>query len=1004
MLRYLLSRPIAISMSLLAALVLSILAYRTLPVSLLPSLDVPEISITVRYPNGSPEEIEQSILKPIRESMLTLTGIKASQSLAQNETGRVHLLFDYGTAMDLAYIEANEKIDRLTTVLPRHLERPIIFKATTADIPIARIQVSARAENWLETSELVVKVLKRRLEQLDGVGIVDLNGTVSKVIRIEPRYDVMQSLKINERDILQTISNANLKLGSLSVKDGNYRYYLKLNTTMQTPREIELLPVSLPDNRTVVIGQIARVYMEPERALGFHLFKNKLALAITVHKQSQARLPELMPQLYAVVDQFRQEYPHISFAITQDQSLLLTLSIQNLSQALLWGGLIAFGVLFLFMKGWREPVIMGIVLPLSLLLAFSVFYVFDISLNIISLSWLALGLGMLVDNSIVVIDSIMLKRKEGLDVLDSCVAGTQEVIVPLISSALTNLAVFAPLILLSGITGALFYDQAVSVAAILSVSLLCTFLVVPLLYLLLFRSRPFELKKDSWLFAIILKGYKKSFGWVWNNKIVSVCWMGALIPVAFFLLYHLPKTGFPEIERTETILSIDWNEPIDALECRRRVEEFLTVHEQLLELSEAEVGYQQFLLSRENHSVQQAEVYLKFPSQQLKENGDNTLRMYFNANYPQARVLFQNAPNAFEQLFVTNQPELEARIRDVKSKRPISIQQADALIALVSKNHPELKAGKGFEKETMVFVHIIPEKLQQYHIPYSTVIEKLKLAFGNYLITDFTDYGEVTPVLFTPYGGDIIQALRELSVTGNNTKTYALHELITVTLGEHYKYITADASGIYQSLETTQYDHPEITESIHETTRKFGFVADYSGQWFENRETFKQLGFILLVSVALMYFILTAEFESLKQPILVMLTLPLGLAGSLLLIWASGGTLNIMSGIGLIVVLGVLDNDAILKIDRINRLRSTLPLETAIQQAGIDRLKPIVMNTCTNVLAITPIIFSSGLGADLQRPVAITAIGGLIVGTFTALYFVPVLYWYSCSTKTTNTG
>ncbi len=993
MLRYLLSRPIAISMSLLVALALSVLAYQTLPVSLLPALDVPQITITVRYPNGSPEEIEQSILKPIRESMLTLTGIKTSESIAQNETGRVTLQFDYGTAMNLAYIEANEKIDRLTAILPRNLERPIVFKATTADIPIARIQVSTGPEDWITTSELATKVLKRRLEQLDGVGLVDINGTVTKVIRVEPRYDVMQSLLVTEQHILQTIANANLELGSLSVKDGNYRYYLKLNAQVATPQELELLPVSLPNQRMVLLKEIAHIYSEPERALGFHLFKNELALAITVHKQTQARLPELMPRIYAVVEQFKQDYPQQTFAITQDQSLLLTLSIENLSQALVWGGVIAFAVLFLFMRGWREPVIMGIVLPLSLLLAFSVFYVFNISLNIISLSGLALGLGMLVDNSIVVIDSIMLKRKEGFAVLDSCVAGTQEVIVPLISSALTNLAVFAPLILLSGITGALFYDQAVSVAAILSVSLLCTFLVVPLLYLLLFRNRQPEQQPDSWLFITMLNGYKKSFSWIWQHKLISLLAMGALIPIAFLLLYFLPKAGFPEIERTETILSIDWNEPIDALECRSRVENFLTTNQNLYELSEAEIGYQQFLLSPENYSVQHAEIYLRFTSQESKQAGDKALKTYFDQRYPRASVLFQHAPNAFEQLFTSTQPLLMARLRDVKSKRPLSVTRADSLLNIITTDL--LKPGKGFEKETMVFVRINPDKLQQYGVAYATVLDKLKLAFGNYLITDFTDFGEVTPVLFTPFTGDLPQALGELYVTASNNKTYALHELVTVQLQENYKYITADASGIYQSLETNAHsDLDAFKKSIQTNAVNAGLVADYSGQWFTNQETFKQLGFILLISVALMYFILTAEFESLKQPLLVMLTLPLGLAGSLLLLWLTGGTLNIMSGIGLIVVLGVLDNDAILKIDRINRLRKTLPLETAIKQAGVDRLKPIVMNTFTNVLAITPIIFATGLGADLQRPVAVTAIGGLIVGTFTALYFVPLLYWY----------
>lgn len=995
MLRYLLQRPIAVTVILLAALALSVLAYLQLPVSLLPTIDVPEITIAVRYPNGSPEEIELNILKPIREGMLTINGITSTESIAQNETGKISLQFEYGTAMDLAYIEASEKIDRLTPLLPQNLERPTIIKSTTSDIPIVRIQVTPHVENeMLTTSALVSKVLKRRIEQLEGVGMVDMNGTQQTVMRISPDNQLMQSLGLTDSDLLNTISNANLDLGSLSVKDGNYRYYLKLATRIRNTSEIEELPVALPGRTgAITLRQVAHVYLEKEKQLGSHLFQNKEGIVITVHKQAEARMPELMPKLYSAINQFQQDYSNLSFAITQDQSLLLTLSIQNLSQALLWGGLIAFGVLFLFMRGWREPLIMGIVLPLSLLLAFSVFALFRISLNIISLSGLALGLGMLVDNSIVVIDSIMLKRREGFALLDSCVAGTQEVIVPLISSALTNLAVFTPLIFLSGLTGALFYDQAISVAAILSVSILCTFLVVPLMYLLFFKNKPYDQREDSYFFQLMKKGYKETFEWVWTHKKISLSAMLLLLPLAVGLLIFLPKEGFPKIERTETLISIDWNEPIDASQNRQRVETLLSDNHRLIKLSEAEVGYQQFMLTSENHSVQHAEVYLGFEHQRAKEEGDGLLKKYFATKFPLATITFRNAPNAFEQLFISTKPMLEVRLRDLQSRRPFSIPQADSLFDKLTRIAP-FKAEKGFEKETMVFMHIHYNRLQQYGVEYATLIEKLKRSFSEYPITDLTNFGEVIPVIFAPVGTDFNEALQHITVPSTSGKYFPVRDFLQIEYRESYQYITADAAGIYQAVGLNQMNNfDQLNAAVTTVATTHQAVADFTGAWFDNEKNFQQLTMILFVSVLLMYFILTAEFESLKQPLLVMLTLPLGLAGSLVLLWIAGGTLNIMSGIGLIVVIGVLDNDAILKIDRINRLRETLPLEQAIRQAGLDRLKPIVMNTCTNVLAITPIIFSSGLGADLQRPVAITTIGGLIVGTFTALYFVPLLYW-----------
>jgi len=364
-----------------------------------------------------------------------------------------------------------------------------------------------------------------------------------------------------------------------------------------------------------------------------------------------------------------------------------------------------------------------------------------------------------------------------------------------------------------------------------------------------------------------------------------------------------------------------------------------------------------------------------------------------------AAANFTNAPNAFEQLFANEQPMLEARFRDLKAKRPLAILRADSLVKAVGEISTSA-IGKGFEKETMAFITIDFTKLQQYQIDYAALIEKLKLAFGDYLITDFTNFGEALPVMFAPYAGDFNEAFQNLTINSAQGIGYPIKELVQVQFRESYRYITSDAGGVYQAIAIHQVDDVNAaTKAISDLATNYRAVVDFSGKWFNDQKNFRELGIILLVSVLLMYFILTAEFESLKQPLLVMVTLPLGLAGSLLLLWITGGTINIMSGIGLIVVLGVLDNDAILKIDRINRLKALLPLEEAIHQAGLDRLKPIVMNTCTNVLAITPIIFSTGLGADLQRPVAITTIGGLIVGTFTALYFIPLVYWFSTRKK-----
>lgn len=998
MLRFLLLRPIATTMVLITWLALGILAYFELPVSLLPNIDIPNITISTRNPNRSSEEIEQNVLRHIRESMQTMNGLRSLESVAQQGHGIVTLKMNYGVNMDLAFIEANEKIDRLISTLPRSMDRPQLVKSNTSDIPVVRIQIVPKNDDVVSASELVASTIKRRIERLDGIGVVDVSGIQTNVVRVTPNYSVMQTLGLTDSDIIRTISNANLELGSLYVIDGNYRLSLKLSSRLNDPQELGNLPIKSPHAGTIIyLKQIANVHIEQNTPSGYHLFKTDEGIVVSVHKQGDARMPEVINSIENAVAEFKKDYPSLEFRMTQNQSMLLTLSIDNLSQALVWGGIFAFAVLFLFMGGWREPLIMGIVLPLSLLLCFSLLYLFNISLNIISLSGVGLGLGMMVDNSIVVLDNIILKRKHGAPLLNSCVAGTREVVVPLVSSALTNLAVLIPLIFMSGITGALFYDQAISVTCILFVSIICTFFFVPLLYLQLNKNRTQQTSDDSRFFTWVMTKYRYSFSLAWKHKLLVLIACCAIIPISIILLVVLPKEGFPTIERKETLMLLDWNEPITLEQSRARITNFISTFDSLIVSAESEIGHQQFMLRTSDRSVQQVEIYLLFSSAVIKKRSDLLIRKFFARNFPRASVQIHNAPNAFEQLFISKEPILEARIRDLRTKRPIPINTADQLLTAKNK---EAHAGKGFETESMVTIKLDFVKMELYNVDYSSIIQKLQIAFGDYVITDFKNFGKVTSVRFSGSLKDTNNILRDVTVKSAKGQYYPIGNFVKTSIERHYKNITADAAGPYQSLIFDDITEKEsIMKSLSESLNNFSFSVDFRGQWFEDRENLSKLTVIFMVSLLLMYFIITAEFESFTQPLIVMLSIPIGFFGSLILLWAFGGSLNIMSGIGLVVVLGILDNDAILKIDKINSLSKTMPLENAIYEAGVSRLKPIVMNTCTNVLALTPIIFSNGLGADLQRPVAITAIGGLIMSTFAAIYFIPIVYWYVSKRK-----
>lgn len=1003
MIRFLLERPIAVTMSFLALMVFSVIVFRLLPISLLPPIDVPQIVVKVTYPNASPESIEQNVLQRIREGLITLNGLEEMESKAGSEIGTVRLTFDYGTKMELAYIDVNEKIDRLTNSLPRDLPRPEVIRINTSDIPVARVQVIPKVDvDQVEVSLLAENVLKKRIEQLPGVSLVDINGKRERIISVQPNDGALAALGMTQKELIEAIKSGNAELPGISVKDGQFRYYLRLATRVDTPQDIESLPVRSPSGAIVPLGRVANARYETQEMLGYHLFGLNEGLVITVHKQASAKMNELIPELKKSLELFRVDYPQVDFEITQDQSSLLNAAISNLQTSLLFGGIFAFGVLFLFIKDFRIPLIMGISLPSSLLIGFLVFYFFNISINIISLSGLALGIGMLIDNAIIVLDNITRKREAGIPLFEACVQGSNEVMGALISSVLTTLAVFVPLVFLSGISGALFYDQAVAVAAILSVSLLVAFVLLPLLYWLIFRvGKRDSLKGEPKAFLRVLSVYERGFNWIFARKKLALIGFFILIPLGLSISLLLKTEGLPEIEKPDATLEIDWNEPISASQNRDRL---LVLIREVKDYSQAEadVGVRQFLLFDGDNSIQRSSLYLLFPSEKEKEVQLGILRKRLQTDFPLATFILGDAPNAFDQLFSSNMPHYEVRWKDLKAKKPIEAAKMKPWLEdFPTKNW---ETGPGLQEESSVVFTLLADKLALYQIPVTNVQDQLSRLFGVFTITDIRRFGEITPIRLRENQERFEDLLRNTRVYASDSTSYLLREFVDYRYADQYKYVTADRGGIFQSVAvTSENPNAQLKDYIKWGVDK-NLAVETKGQYFRDRENITQLIGILAISVLLLYFILAAQFESFVQPLIVVFTLPLGIAGAFLVLLVCGATLNVMSAIGLVVMLGIMVNDAILKIDTINRLKVEFAakyglsekalLDKALHEAGKIRLKPILMTSITTILALIPIIFSSGLGADLQRPLVFAVIGGLTIGTATALYFVPLMYWF----------
>lgn len=995
MLHSILQRPVGVLMSFLIILIFSCLAFFKLPVSLLPETDVPQIIIKVNLPNASPAEIEQNVLRLIRDKMLTIPRLKDIRSEANSENGIVELFFDYGAQMQYAYLEANEKIDQLSPNLPRNLPRPQVIRINTADVPLIRLQVIPTRIDLVAASELTEKVIKKRLEALPGISMVDINGLKRKMIGVRFKHEQLNALQITEKHVLQAIQENNQELGAISVLDGQYRYFLKFNTRMANIADLQKLFVSTPKGNAIPITQVADFEETTEQAQAIHLADQKAALVLTLHKQANAQMDKLMPLIEENVQIFQKEYPYVHFKTSQNQYTLLEAGISNLQNDLFWGGLFAFLILFVFIGNYQVPLIIGVILPSSLVMSFLVFWVFGTSINVVSLSGLALGLGMTIDNAIIIFDNISKKRLQGQPLMQACVSGTAEMFAPLFSSGLTTLAVFVPLVFLSGLAGAFTTDQAISVGAILATSLLVSCVLLPLLYVLFFRKTQRLPKEDTRLYLFLLKSYKKIVAFLFIKPRLSFAIFLSVGVLGLGMAFLLPIEGLPEIKRNDILIKINWNEPISLAENEQRVNIILEKYKKYCQFSESDIGISQFLFRKEAQTLQEAELYIDFKKFEHKNALKKEINEFLLRNFPQARFQIADAPNVFDLIFGSRVPYYEAKVRNINTLLPVESQKMEQVSSKIKMKNEATRLGKGLQTETQVKIEINEQTLALHQISREVVLQKLKNIFSEAEITSLKNFGTVLPVRLIENKVNFQEKVEKSFIRLDSNAVYPLSSFIKISFTTDYKTICADKTGIFHSLEYPKAEDEKINQvqkNIVSEVQKANLQVDFAGQYFENRENLQQLLIILLISIALLYLILTVEFESLRQPLIVLLTLPLGFTGSLLGLWIGGASLNVMSAIGLVVMLGVIDNEAILKIDTINRLRKQMPLDEAIEKAGEICFKPVLMTSLTNILAMTPFLFDTGIGGDLQRPFVLAIIGGLSFGTFTALFFVSLAY------------
>ena len=976
-------------------IVLGILAAGRLPVSLLPEVGIPRLSVQVSYPNAAARTVENSVVGPLRNTLLQVNRLEDIRSRSRDESAVLYLDFPFGTDPDLAFIEVNEKIDQAMNQLPREVERPRVLATDVSDIPVVQLSVTLADTNATETtllelSELGRLVLRRRLEQLPEIAFADLSGQRDPQLSVRPHRQALSALGLTDDDLAALLREANLELGSLLLRDGYYEYGVRFTGELRTAADLENLYLNV-QGRTIPLGDLATVTYEAEPARGFYFHDGQPGLVFTLRKRADARLFALQDNLDLLLTDLRAQYPDLRFHLNNDQTAVLRASIDNLSSGLLYGAGFAVLILFLFFRGWRRPLLIALAVPIALLLAVLGFYLTGLSINVVSLAGLILGVGLMIDNSIIVLDNIDQVGPDSVGTGAKKVAGaTNEVITPLISSALTTVAVFLPLVLLSGVAGALFRDQAVAVSLALAASLLVAYFLLPLLtFRLAGRAKDDINPATNDVPSKRWQSFDRTVTAFATRPLLTLPLLFLWLAGGYLLLRALPTTGFPELSRADYQLRIDWNEPLPLEQHRTRVRALTRDWRTTFGgQTAAFIGEQGFLLADETQATNAAELHFYLP----EEPTDRTFAADFLAelrtDYPSAAFAFRPLPNLFDRIFLNDDPYLELRLRDAAGRET---PEWPTVLPIVDKLHEAGHPPEVPGRTEGIALRLDYPQLQINRVDPELLRSRLLTLFGENEVTRLRANDRALPVLLRNDDALTTERLLAADVVNRDGNPIPLRYLLRLDRRPEYRVLTADRAGEYLSL-TLPEQASNVTE-VEALATAPGIITQLTGRYFADRGRVGELGGVLLVSLLLLYLILAAQFEGLKLPLVVLLVVPVSLVGALIALYLSGDSLNLLSLIGMVVTGGIVVNDAIIKVDMIERGRQAgMELLEAIHFAGRRRLRAIVMTSLTTILALVPVLFASGLGAELQQPLAVAVLGGLVVGTVGSLYVVPLLY------------
>lgn len=1039
-------RPYTVIVAIIIIVILGIISVSNITTDLLPSINLPYALVVTAYPGANPEAVESTISRPIEQSMLTLNNIKNVESISSGNFSLVILEFNETTNMDSAMIELRENLDLITSVMPNEVISPMIMRINPDMLPVSVVTVAVEDQSLVELSHFINEIIVPEYESLTGVASVSAVGLVDQAVHVTldqeridfhknqleqeissalmfqslfmPNLDLQQLMKDNDLNLDQLqdlqitkemvsliIQGQNYSMPAGYILEDNTPYLVRIGDKIQGLDELRNLPIfslPFPNFNPITLSDIADVELLDSTEQNYAKVNGIDAVVLTMQKQTDYSTADVANRIREHSNQLIDQYEGLSITTLMDQGEYIDDVITSIVDNIIYGGLLALIILLIFLRDLKPTIVVGFSIPISIITTFVLMYFSGITLNIISMGGLALGVGMLIDNSIVVIENIFRMRSNGKSPKDAAIEGAKQVSGAITTSTITTVAVFIPFIFTQGLLRQVFSDMGLTIAYSLGTSLIIALTLVPMVAARLLNNDPPVKNQQTWLKTNYSRILEKSM----NKKGLVISSVVILFGLSTITILSMGTEFFPSPNSNQILVeaqfpaSTSFADVIDTadhitdiigkLESVDTVGAFLG--NSLLNMGVGiDIGTSNheslsvYVLLDENRRITSSQV-----AQQIREK---TAHLDLDLKINESNIDLTALTGGSIVLNITGQDiellqTVAKDIAQIVDSVAGTVEVSDGL----ADTAPEIQVLVNKEKSIshgLTVGQVLLEVNQKLNS--SSSVTSVAIGTNQYQIYIHDEHDKQS---------NDIEALKILTIESPFGEPVMLSEIASITEAQGFSTITRKNQQRYVTVSADiadGYNVGNISQAINQELVNYqlppGVTIDVGGEQFIILESFDDLTLILVIGLILIYLTMVAQFQSLLSPFIVMLTIPLAFTGGFIGLIVTGNPLSIVALLGLIVLSGIVVNNGIVFVDYINILRNTgINKREAIIQAGVVRLRPILMTALTTILGLSTMALGVGTGTEMIQPMAISAVSGLIYATLLTLIVVPVFY------------